>query len=100
MVCVAVTVGVHLCRPTAPEAAIFIGAEQDRYVPADSVAYIHRMWKGSELRYIPGGHVSSFVFADMVYRRAVQHALSRLKMSSVHASTNGRTEHLQGALQG
>jgi poly(3-hydroxyalkanoate) synthetase len=61
-----------------PEAAVLIAATQDQYVPRDSVSYIHALWQGSTKWHIDGGHVTSFVFADPVYRSAIRHAFTKL----------------------
>lgn len=67
-------------RPLAPEAAILIAAAQDQYVSADSAACIHRLWVGSTMWQIAGGHVSSFVLASPVYKDAIREALTKLEV--------------------
>ena len=55
-----------------------MAAAHDKYVPAESVAYIHQIWKGSTLWQIDGGHVSSFLLADLTYREGIRQALDKL----------------------
>ena len=59
-------------------AAVLVAATEDAYVDRESAEAIHRAWKGSELRWVEGGHVSSFVLHQPVFRRAILDSISRL----------------------
>eukprot|EP00742_Colponemidia_sp_Colp-10_P004922 GILJ01005256.1.p1 GENE.GILJ01005256.1~~GILJ01005256.1.p1 ORF type:complete len:442 (+),score=52.36 GILJ01005256.1:229-1554(+) len=65
--------------PKAVEAAILVAAIDDAYTPADSAKIVHEHWVGSEMRYIPGGHVSAFVWYTADFRRAICDSLSKVK---------------------
>jgi hypothetical protein len=45
--------------PTLPEAIIQVAAKHDGYIPGTG-SVLHEHWKGSELRWVNGGHVESF----------------------------------------
>lgn len=64
--------------PKSPEAAIFVGATDDGYIPKHSVLELQKAWPGSEVRWVTGGHVSSFLLHNDVFRRAIVDALDRL----------------------
>jgi hypothetical protein len=49
-------------------------------VSAQSVACVHKLWRGSTMWQIDGGHVSSFVVASPVYRDAIRAALNKLQV--------------------
>ena len=61
--------------PARPQAAFLIGAEKDAYIPATSVQALHRHWPGSTLRWVPSGHVGTFLFYRKAYLNAIQDAL-------------------------
>jgi pimeloyl-ACP methyl ester carboxylesterase len=43
--------------PKKPSAAVLLAAQTDGYVPPSSVRALHAHWPGSQLRWMPGGHV-------------------------------------------
>ncbi|MCB1166399.1 MAG: alpha/beta hydrolase family protein [Leptospiraceae bacterium] len=61
----------NFAPPLQPERAILIAAENDGYVPLKSVVALHKHWKGSQLRTIPGGHVSAVLLNGHVFRDAI-----------------------------
>ncbi|KAH1261960.1 Protein ABHD18 [Glycine max] len=46
--------------PKIPNAVIFVSATDDGYIPKHSVLELQKAWPGSEVRWVTGGHVSSF----------------------------------------
>lgn len=64
--------------PPAPEAAIFLVAREDGYIFAEGARRIHDHWPGSELRWLPGGHVSGYVAGVPALRTAIIDAFARL----------------------
>lgn len=64
--------------PKKPTAAIFVAAKNDAYVPSSSAAKLHEAWPGSELRWVSGGHVSSFLFQGPRFRQAILDAMERV----------------------
>lgn len=64
--------------PHCPQAAVLVAATQDAYVSPDSVMELHKHWPGSEVRFVPGGHVSSFLLHHNSFRKAMVDALDRL----------------------
>lgn len=70
----------NLCplRPRRPDAAVMVAARDDAYVSVESVEAVHRYWAGSEMRMVPGGHVSGFLMQQPAFRKAVADSLKRL----------------------
>ncbi|KAF9597328.1 hypothetical protein IFM89_017231 [Coptis chinensis] len=64
--------------PKNPESVIFVGATDDGYIPKHSVLELQKAWPGSEVRWVTGGHVSSFLLHNNEFRRAIVDALDRL----------------------
>lgn len=64
--------------PAKPEAAILVAAEQDAYVSPASVLELQDHLPGSEVRWVPGGHVSSFLMHQNAFRQAIKDSLERL----------------------
>lgn len=64
--------------PKKPEAVIFVSATNDGYIPRHSVLEFQRAWPGSEVRWVTGGHVSSFILHNKEFRRAIRDAIARL----------------------
>ncbi|KAI5067859.1 hypothetical protein GOP47_0016204 [Adiantum capillus-veneris] len=64
--------------PKKPEAVIFVSATNDGYIPRHSVLEFQRAWPGSEVRWVTGGHVSSYIFHNKEFRKAIKDAISRL----------------------
>lgn len=66
-------------RPVRPDAAVLVAAADDAYVSTESVTQLHQYWPGSELRLLPGGHVSAFLVHQEHFRQAMRDALQRLR---------------------
>ncbi|CAN6237438.1 unnamed protein product [Urochloa humidicola] len=64
--------------PKNPQAVIFVGATDDGYIPRHSVMELQKAWPGSEVRWVTGGHVSSFFLHNDAFRKAIVDALDRL----------------------
>eukprot|EP01018_Ginkgo_biloba_P032867 Gb_38260 [translate_table: standard] len=64
--------------PKNPPAVIFVAATDDGYIPKHSVLELQRAWPGSEVRWVTGGHVSSFILHNNEFRKAIRDALDRL----------------------
>ncbi|XBH62236.1 protein ABHD18 [Triticum urartu] len=64
--------------PKNPQAVIFVGATDDGYIPRHSVMELQKAWPGSEVRWVTGGHVSSFLLHNDSFRKAIVDALDRL----------------------
>ncbi|MBI41469.1 MAG: hypothetical protein CMF59_17895 [Leptospiraceae bacterium] len=62
----------NFAPPVDPSRAILVGAHQDAYVPYRSVVALHEHWKGSMLRTVPGGHVSSVLLKGNVFRESIE----------------------------
>ncbi|GAB4843816.1 hypothetical protein Ancab_013778 [Ancistrocladus abbreviatus] len=65
--------------PKNPHAVIFVAATDDGYIPNHSVVELQKAWPGSEVRWVTGGHVSSFLLHNGEFRRAIVDGLNRLK---------------------
>ena len=66
--------------PKQPSAAVFVGAEEDAYVAKESIQELAAHWPGSEVRWVPGGHVSAFLLQQHAFRIAISDSLSRLRV--------------------
>ncbi len=62
-----------------PRRAILMAARKDGFVPAASTLRLLRHWRGAELRYLPGGHLSAFVTGRGAIVRTVLEAFSRVE---------------------
>ncbi|CAA7407981.1 unnamed protein product [Spirodela intermedia] len=65
--------------PKIPQAVIFVAATDDGYIPRHSVMELQKAWPGSEVRWVTGGHVSSFLFHNDAFRKAIIDSLDRLE---------------------
>jgi dienelactone hydrolase len=62
-----------------PRRAILVAARQDGFVPAAATLRLLQHWRGAELRYLPGGHVSAFVTGRGFIVRSIVDAFSRIE---------------------
>ncbi|KAJ4972362.1 hypothetical protein NE237_005461 [Protea cynaroides] len=65
--------------PKNPKAVIFVAATDDGYIPKHSVLELQKAWPGSEVRWVTGGHVSSFLLHNDAFRKAIVDGLDRLQ---------------------
>ncbi|KAF2307809.1 hypothetical protein GH714_032031 [Hevea brasiliensis] len=65
--------------PKNPSAVIFVAATDDGYIPKHSVLELQKAWPGSEVRWVTGGHVSSFLLHNDEFRKAIVDGLNRLE---------------------
>jgi pimeloyl-ACP methyl ester carboxylesterase len=65
-------------RPQRPDAAVLVAATEDAYVSRQSVEELARHLPGCEVRWVPGGHVSSFLMHQPAFRKAIVDSLARL----------------------
>ncbi|KAF3583977.1 hypothetical protein F2Q69_00031843 [Brassica cretica] len=65
--------------PKNPDAVIFVAATDDGYIPKHSVLELQKAWPGSEVRWVTGGHVSSFILHNDEFRRAIVDGLDRVE---------------------
>ena len=64
--------------PRRPDAAVLVAATEDAYVSPQSVLDLHAHLPGSEVRWVPGGHVSSFILHQPTFRTAIVDSLDKL----------------------
>jgi hypothetical protein len=62
-----------------PRRAILLAARQDGFVPSSATLRLLRHWRGAELRYLRGGHVSAFLTGRGAIVRAILDAFSRVE---------------------
>ncbi|EFN50944.1 hypothetical protein CHLNCDRAFT_141612, partial [Chlorella variabilis] len=65
-------------RPQRPDAVVIVGAQHDAYVSPQSVLELQQHLTGSEVRWVPGGHVTSFLLHHGSFRRAIADSLAKL----------------------
>ncbi len=61
-----------------PELAILVAARHDGFIPLREVVALHRHWKGSELRWVQAGHVTSVVLHVSGHRKAIADVLAKM----------------------
>jgi hypothetical protein len=64
---------------THPHRAILLAARQDGFAPSASTLRLLQHWRGAELRYLRGGHVSGFLTGRALITRAILDAFSRIE---------------------
>lgn len=64
--------------PRRPDAAVIVGACNDAYVSQKSVRELAQHWPGSQVRWVPGGHVSAFLLQQPAFRKAILDSLEQL----------------------
>lgn len=64
--------------PRRPDAAVIVAATDDAYIGRESVTDMHAFLPGSELRWVPGGHVSSFFLHHGMFRKAIRDAFMKI----------------------
>jgi hypothetical protein len=62
-----------------PRRAIIVAARQDGFVPSASTLRLLQHWRGAELRYVRGGHVSGLLAGRRIITQAVLDAFSRIE---------------------
>jgi hypothetical protein len=62
-----------------PRRAIIVAAREDGFVPSASTLRLLQHWRGAELRYVRGGHVSALVTGRAHITRAILDAFSRIE---------------------
>ncbi|MCI0571073.1 MAG: alpha/beta hydrolase family protein [Myxococcaceae bacterium] len=62
-----------------PRRAILVAARADGFVPASATLRLLQHWRGAELRYLSGGHVSAFITGRAAITRAILDAFSRVE---------------------
>lgn len=72
-----VTLALHP-PPKRPDLAILVAARHDGFIPLREVVALHRHWKGSELRWVQAGHVTSVVLHQSGHRQAIRDVLARM----------------------
>lgn len=57
--------------PVDPELIIIVLAENDEYIPAKGYLKLSEIWPGSQVRTLPRGHISGFLFGKKEFRKAI-----------------------------
>ncbi|KAI3423963.1 hypothetical protein D9Q98_009797 [Chlorella vulgaris] len=65
-------------KPQRTDATVIVGALQDAYVSPQSVLELQQHLEGSEVRWVPGGHVTSFLLHHRSFRAAIVDSLAKL----------------------
>jgi hypothetical protein len=63
--------------PPPPAGSVLAAARGDGYIPRHAVVALHRHWPGSELRWLPGGHVSLWLRGKARLADAIEDAFER-----------------------
>ncbi len=73
----------HFPAPPHSALAVLAAPRGDGYIPRQTIKELNRHWPGSELRWLPGGHASLWMFGKAQLAAAVRAAFVRLE----HATT-------------
>jgi hypothetical protein len=57
--------------PVDTELVEIVAAQYDAYQPRKSIKPLDQLWGGANIRYVPQGHVSSYLFHQNVFREAI-----------------------------
>jgi len=63
--------------PRAPEAAILVASQHDRFIRVSDVEALHQHWPGSELRWMSAGHLTGALLHGGLQLRAIVDAFDR-----------------------
>ncbi len=69
----------HLPAPDFARTVIMVGADEDQYIPRESVEIARDHWHGSELRWVTGDHVGTFLFHLGEFHAAIVDSLERIR---------------------
>lgn len=61
----------HIANYTKPvdcSSIVVIAARDDAYVPREGTVDLNLLWPGSELRYVPTGHIGAYVLHHPIFR--------------------------------
>jgi hypothetical protein len=72
-----------------PRRAIIVAARQDGFVPSASTLRLLQHWRGAELRYLRGGHVSALLTGRAQIAQAILEAFSRVDPLQLGDDTPG-----------
>jgi pimeloyl-ACP methyl ester carboxylesterase len=64
-----------LPQPERVDRAIIIASKDDAIVPPHEAVALHEHWDGSKIRWLPGGHMTSYMLARESMRRAMYDAM-------------------------
>lgn len=64
--------------PDHVSSAVIVSARSDGFVPASSTAALHRHWRGSELRVLPGGHATVWWWRKEMLVQAIVDSFDRV----------------------
>ncbi|KJE97436.1 hypothetical protein CAOG_07296 [Capsaspora owczarzaki ATCC 30864] len=84
----------HLCNfftPVSTAATVIVVARNDAYIPLPYAEELSHLWPGSEVRYVGGGHVSSFLLRQGVFKQATMDAFARLAKLQLEETQGQKT---------
>lgn len=76
----------NYCRPVDSSCIVIVTASDDAYVPRQGCTDLSQLWPGSEIRYVPTGHVAAYVLHHQLFRKAVKDAFDKL-IAKHHTNT-------------
>lgn len=68
----------HYPVPVNPRACFLVAAAKDAYIPPESAMILHQHWRGSNMRWLEGGHVGAFLFHRRDFLEAIVKAFEKL----------------------
>jgi hypothetical protein len=72
----------HFPAPPHSAHAVMAAPRGDGYIPRQAIRDLNRHWAGSELRWLPGGHASLWMFGKAQLAAAVKAAFVRFELAT------------------
>ena len=72
----------HFPAPPHSAYAVLAAPRGDGYIPRQTIKDLNQHWAGSELRWLPGGHASLWMFGKAQLAEAVKAAFVRLELAT------------------
>ena len=73
--------------PMCPDGVFFIVAKNDAYIPFELIEsrmkYITEKWEGSHIKWLNGGHVSTYLFQMNEFTQSIQEIIEIMKQKII-----------------
>ncbi|XP_023321753.1 protein ABHD18 [Eurytemora carolleeae] len=70
----------NFSSPLDPELIEIVAAKYDAYQPQGRVKPLEDLWRGSNIRFVEEGHVSSYLFHQNVFREAIYDSFNKYSL--------------------
>jgi len=69
----------NFSKPVDPSLIIVIAAKDDAYVPRNGYQPLDHIWPGCDVRFIDGGHITSYVLHQGLFKKTIAEAVERYR---------------------